>query len=311
MNLYNGSQGPAPASSLTFDRYIEVSENKSYLHFDRPTNRKDFYEYLKDPSTIEKHPFYPLIHYTQVFNQYKKVDGKKQIKPKRREIYYASHKDQLIYKYYSVILDDAYKIRASEEQIDDVSTAYRSNKRKKGNAHFAKEVFEYILNTESAYVLTLDFKNFFDSISHNSLKNEITKTLKIERIPNDWYNIFKSITSFSYVYKNTIHKYVSEKKSLPLFNRKLVQSYFENTKDFRDFKKGRIEVNGKTFGIPQGTALSATFANVRMIPVDKRLQEYVTSVGGLYRRYSDDIIFVFPDVTISQRNHYLEKIKGI
>ena len=46
------------------------------------------------------------------------------------------------------------------------------------------------------------------------------------------------------------------------------------------------------YGIPQGSALSALLANIYMIPFDLEMKKYAQSMNALYRRYSDDIIFV-------------------
>ncbi|QHT59337.1 hypothetical protein GXP70_04700 [Paenibacillus lycopersici] len=47
-------------------------------------------------------------------------------------------------------------------------------------------------------------------------------------------------------------------------------------------------------GIPQGTAISEVLANVYAIEFDEVINTYVTGLGGIYRRYSDDIIVVIP-----------------
>lgn len=46
------------------------------------------------------------------------------------------------------------------------------------------------------------------------------------------------------------------------------------------------------YGIPQGSALSALLANIYMIPFDKTMKEYARSLNAIYRRYSDDILFI-------------------
>lgn len=46
------------------------------------------------------------------------------------------------------------------------------------------------------------------------------------------------------------------------------------------------------YGIPQGSALSALLANVYMIPFDIEMKEYAKRLNAIYRRYSDDIIFI-------------------
>ena len=51
----------------------------------------------------------------------------------------------------------------------------------------------------------------------------------------------------------------------------------------------------RRIGVPQGSPISATLANIYMLSADKQLHEYVTSFGGFYMRYSDDFMIVLPD----------------
>ncbi|UZM98883.1 hypothetical protein OL548_32290 [Lysinibacillus sp. MHQ-1] len=84
---------------------------------------------------------------------------KKDKKP--REIYYAAHKDSLIYKHYGDLLNNAYNDYASEKGIDDIAVAYRNNKRGKNNIDFAYEAFDFLLKQDQAIVIALDFTSFF------------------------------------------------------------------------------------------------------------------------------------------------------
>lgn len=55
-----------------------------------------------------------------------------------------------------------------------------------------------------------------------------------------------------------------------------------------------VEKNISPQGIPQGSAISAVFANIYMLAFDKNVHEYVKSCQGLYMRYSDDFIIILP-----------------
>src|SRR5690606_16289239 len=59
------------------------------------------------------------------------------------------------------------------------------------------------------------------------------------------------------------------------------------------------------FGIPQGTPISDLIANFYLIDFDKEVNEHVDTLGGIYRRYSDDIIVVLPTENVG----YFEEMK--
>lgn len=59
-------------------------------------------------------------------------------------------------------------------------------------------------------------------------------------------------------------------------------------------ESNNLVIDKSKIGIPQGTSISALFANAYMIEFDKKLSDYVNSVNGFYRRYSDDIILIVP-----------------
>ena len=61
-------------------------------------------------------------------------------------------------------------------------------------------------------------------------------------------------------------------------------------------QRKRIQKNMKDHQIPQGSSISAVLANIYMIEADKKINEYVVSLGGMYRRYSDDFIVVVPKI---------------
>lgn len=64
-----------------------------------------------------------------------------------------------------------------------------------------------------------------------------------------------------------------------------------------EFKLNRshIKPNPDEFGIPQGSPISGLLANTYMLEVDKKVYDLVSSLNGLYMRYSDDFIIVIPD----------------
>lgn len=66
----------------------------------------------------------------------------------------------------------------------------------------------------------------------------------------------------------------------------------------RQFKENRSHIvkNANHYGIPQGSPISATLANVYMLEVDKLINDMIFGLGGKYMRYSDDFIIILPDV---------------
>ena len=74
------------------------------------------------------------------------------------------------------------------------------------------------------------------------------------------YAIYKNITKFAYIEADDIEL---EKGLLRRDMRKL-DKYFE-TEEFREFKKKYLQKNNKDYQIPQGSSISAVYANVYMI----------------------------------------------
>src|SRR5699024_8585470 len=45
-------------------------------------------------------------------------------------------------------------------------------------------------------------------------------------------------------------------------------------------------------GIPQGSPISATLANIYMLDFDQEIFDEISSIRGFYQRYSDDLIII-------------------
>ncbi|UZM98882.1 reverse transcriptase domain-containing protein [Lysinibacillus sp. MHQ-1] len=58
----------------------------------------------------------------------------------------------------------------------------------------------------------------------------------------------------------------------------------------------KIKVNQYSFGIPQGSGMSAVCSNVHLIDFDKEVLQWAKQKhpDALYRRYYDDLILVIP-----------------
>lgn len=285
--------------------------SKGYLHFDNRIKIEHVYQKIQDQNWVAKHAFLPFIHYKIKLNKYTVMQGVtskemrlrkdqkfiKYKKPKDRMIYYASHLDSYIYKYYGERLNEAYNIYAEKNRIDEVSIAYRNNKSGKSNIDFAKEVFKYVLDHDNAVIIALDFTKFFDTINHKVLKDNIKTVLAVNGLPLDFYKVYKSITKFSYIDKKVIDEYLVNKYGKKQYKKIKKQGTLKrimSPSEFREFKKGRIEYHKEDFGIPQGSGISAVCSNVHLIHFDASLKEWAESKSALYRRYCDDLILVIP-----------------
>lgn len=173
--------------------------------------------------------------------------------------------------------------------ISRVSTAYRNCTPGKCNIDFAKEVFEYIVKCESAYIFVGDFSQFFDNLDHKYLKEKIKCVINEESLDAADYAIYKNITKFTYIEADDIES----EKGLLRRDMRGMDKYFE-TDEFHEFKKNYLRKNLKDYQIPQGSSISAVYANVYMIDFDKKINDFITSQKGMYRRYCDDIIIVLP-----------------
>ncbi len=333
---------------------------KKYPHIDRrilPKERQMWIEkYVSNPDKVAKHAFLPFIHKVKKVRKFRKTYDEKtghSIKTndkvlrksdsKTRDLYYAGHLDSLVYSYYAEKLNKEYEKKLKIENLGDVVLAYRAipinpnipNGQNKCNIDFANEVFEYIRNypKEHFLVITFDIKSFFDELDHNKLLASWSQLVDSEdRLPKDHFNVYKSLSRFSYIdlidifklfqnqlivqqrdsigkLKDPRKKRVSKIKYLKkeevvafctkeefLRNKnKLVKhaKYARNEKsEILLDKDGNKKI--RNYGIPQGTPISAVLANAYLLDFDKSINNALNDVGGIYRRYSDDMIVICP-----------------
>jgi len=329
---------------------------KRYPHIGLPLNPGDRHKwiekYVTNPDTVASHSFLPFIHKTSRVRKFRKEympeNGKlneeykkenkvlRKVGAKKRELFYSSQLDSLIYNYYAKLLGEHYETKIKEKKfnLNEVVSAYRSipvvseieDGANKCNIDFANDVFQYIHNYKEPefVVITFDITSFFDNLNHKLLREAWVEVLGETKLPKDHFNVFKNITRFSYVdiidifeeFKDKIYTRKINKfgKPLPIKQKRVDKIAFlrnQNAVAFctqdEFFKiKGKLLQPSKTkkqkdgsivyrnFGIPQGSPISSVLANIYLLHFDKILNEFITNNGGIYRRYSDDMIFVCP-----------------
>ena len=287
--------------------------------------------YVTDPKCVATHRFFPFIHRSTTTRKFRRVvdkrDGTRSRKRvaslKTRELYYANHLDSCVYGYYAQLLNTRYEVEVVRHALYEVVTAYRRievdpkglNTSHKSNADFAADVFNFILNHQSEHLvaITLDIRGFFDNLDHKLLKKAWYSLNCKPTLSESEFKIFKSITSFSFVNEKQLFKEfkteiitesktgIQRKRSIKRIHHLRNQGAvaFCECKDIKRIKsKGLLVANGiaphekRKVGIPQGSPISAVLANVYMLEFDKKINTQIENWGGLYRRYSDDMIVI-------------------
>lgn len=319
---YNQCQQPISCHNCSSNQICQAwvdfvkhhNDTKPYAHFDlrvslsMPSIRK----YVMDRAKIVTHSFYPFIHFEKKNSRYGKKGPKK-----TRELYYCSHLDRCVYQRYAFLLNYQYNIWACENNIDDVAIAYRDNLGK-NNIDFAKDAFDAIRSFPQCFILVGDFTNFFDNLEHQYLKKMMCEVLGVERLPQDYFSIFKNITRFSSWDWKDIVKAAGENIEERGIRKKINSKDTVLNKEQFQKSKEDIKKNVSGVGVPQGSPISAVLSNIYMIEFDKDIKRYVASKGGIYMRYSDDFIIVLPyerDTEIADFTRYIfsyvESMKGL
>ena len=319
---YNQCQQPISCHNCSSNQICQAwvdfvkhhNDTKPYAHFDlrvslsMPSIRK----YVMDRTKIVTHSFYPFIHFEKKNSRYGKKGPKKP-----RELYYCSHLDRSVYQRYAFLLNYQYNIWACENNIDDVAIAYRDSLGK-NNIDFAKDAFDAIRSFPQCFILVGDFTNFFDNLEHQYLKKMMCEVLGVERLPQDYFSVFKNITRFSSWDWKDIVKAAGENIAERGVRKKINSKETVLTKEQFQKNKKDIKKNISGVGVPQGSPISAVLSNIYMIKFDKDIKRYVICKGGIYMRYSDDFIIVLPyerDAEIADFTSYIfsyvESMKGL
>ncbi|WP_113653766.1 reverse transcriptase domain-containing protein [Pedobacter namyangjuensis] len=246
--------------------------------------------------------------------------------PKVRETYFASHLDALIFSKYNSLLTEAYENYIKDEPFNDAVVAYRKipveigKEGNKCNIDFAKTAFEFIKanNDKKLTVIVADITSFFDNLDHKILKRKWIEVLngkqnpRLITLPSDHYNLFKGLTKIRYVIAQQLFEHYGKTMIVRrgIINSSTEKEYFRKSIPDLRFAKEKNAVaycNEKEFiannlnliiskknnaGIPQGSPISATLANIYMLDFDKEISKEVDEISGFYQRYSDDLIIV-------------------
>lgn len=318
-----------------------------YAHFDEKFGLNSAWEYITNPDKVARNSFFPFITYDQVFYKVSKKDGKVVVKDKIRPICYSAHIDRCIYQYYGYLLNEKYNEYVDKEQISESVVAYRTNLHK-NNIHFAKQAFDFIKKGD-CNVIVGDFKGFFDNLDHKYLKSMLCEVLGIETLSNDWYAVYKNITRYSIwdlidilklnglITEEDIEKKekaheealngrtrkardlikhfdskIKELNGFEITDTKIRSKKLALTKEqFKRHKKDCLKIHQDTFGIPQGSSISAVLSNVYMIEFDKKISRFINRFNGMYLRYSDDFIIVLPKDSVVTFTELVTYLRGV
>lgn len=308
----------------------KIFKEKRYKHIDKRIKIKEATRIVKDKEYVIKHGFYPFLAYTNVSEKYVKLpksdsqvvstlesqdntENKYKRKVKERDIKYASHIDRNIYQWYSYQLNEQYNNYCDINDLNQSVIAYRTCLKGKTNIEFSKIAFDYIKQVGPCYILVSDFSNFFDTIDHKKLKENMCKVLNVNSLPEDFYKVYKSMTSYSYIEKKALVQYLINNKIETEKTLKKCNSLLDHTewKKVKKDLKPQIIKNTNSYGIPQGSPLSGVFANVYMIDFDEKLSGYAKSNNGIYMRYSDDIIVIIPADKVNSIDDIWNEISDI
>jgi len=271
-------------------------KSRTYLHFDEPLSEIQARELSTNPEAVASHSFLPFLGFSMKTKRYRKEEGVRHVSVKERPIRYASHKDAAIYAWYSHRLSEKYEDELSLRGLKDVVSAFRSDQGT--NIHIARDVFQFVRANRPCVTLALDIEGFFDNLDHAVLKRAWCHLLGETNLPDDHYAVYRSLTRYCWVDVKQARKAVELRrkplrKGPPRQRRHRLCSAQEFRTQIRD--RGLLRFgNRERKGIPQGSPISAMLSNLYMLEFDTVVHRAVEAVGGMYRRYCDDIMIVVP-----------------
>jgi len=251
---------------------------------------------VMNPDNVISHSFLPLLSFEKRLRRFKSTRSGPKGTTKVRDLAYSSNHDGYIFSYYANIINNLYEKEIINLGLDDVVLAYR---RGGSNITHAAAAFEEVRTRSQCVAMTFDIKSFFPSINHRVLKRNWARVLGLSALPDDHYKVFRALTSSASVKKRECLERLgfdpdTPDKNLPAGPLCSIKVYRNKIRGDDGTVSNLLEVNKNLSGIPQGTPISAVAANVSMIEIDVILNKHLTSIGGVYRRYSDDILVIAP-----------------
>lgn len=295
-------------------RDFKASDIKHYPHFDSHLSLEQINRLVNDPEAVSKNKFYPFFLYEESWQPFRKLDSSgNKPSPKSRPIRYAARKDAYILTHYRRILSELYEAELKLRKIDHCPIAYRKLLKPSGggkcNIDFAKDAFDTIDALGDCVAIALDIKGYFENLDHQRIKDLWASLLEVDRLPPDHFTVFKNVTNYHVVdqkevYRRlgiiesiTVNGYPRETYTVPYRD---MPTQLCTPAEFRekicggDGRESLIISNETGRGVPQGAPISDLIANFYLMDFDKTLNEYAQSKGGVYMRYSDDILLIIP-----------------
>lgn len=273
---------------------------KRYPHFDQPVRSPDQVRSIVEcPEAVATRAFLPFIRFERTGRKYKneqQPDGTiaGAFKKKPRDLKYASHVDSQILRHYAQLVSERYEEVISDKDIAASVLAYRRVDPPKCNIHFANDAFEWIESNAPSVALTFDVKDFFESLDHRILKQQWKVVLGTDELPADHYAVFRAITRYSWVERDGLFQAfgITKKKQKDWGKPICTPQQFRRLVRGECPGGGLIQTKTDRKGIPQGSPISALLSNIYMLPIDTRMAALARERGGLYLRYSDDILVI-------------------
>lgn len=273
---------------------------RGYRHLDAPVGPK-YANRVTKLGFAASHSWSPLISYVKREKRYKPLQKRTVFKD--RDIMYASHRDACLLSFYASRLTEELDRKYEANGLSQTVIAYRSLG--KSNYDFTSVALDFALTNAPCTVMCFDVTGFFDNLDHRLLKRQLTAVVGEPNLSDDWFAVFRAVTRFRHIPLNCL-------KTNPAFADRFERGMREPIGTIAEVKAAGIRptANPASFGIPQGTPISAVLANLYMWPVDVAMKAACDRIGALYQRYSDDILIICPNAEEAQLEAMLKAEVG-